>query len=86
VKYMCILSYILSILLVAIFSLKIVNIRSKCTFERAKITKVLKGIEELKEENNRLTNEFFRKLNPKTIDSETQHMKLLHENEVKYLR
>jgi len=83
---MCILSYILSILLVAIFSLKIVNIRSKCTFERAKITKVLKGIEELKEENNRLTNEFFRKLNPKTIDSETQHMKLLHENEVKYLR
>jgi hypothetical protein len=57
-----------------------------CTFEKAKITKLVKRIEQLKEENNRLTIEFYRKLKPKTIDSMTKEMDLLHENEVKYLR
>jgi hypothetical protein len=57
-----------------------------CTFEKAKITKLVKRIEQLKEENNRLTIEFYRKLKPKTVDSMTKEMDLLHENEVKYLR
>ncbi|MEO2067999.1 MAG: hypothetical protein ABGX27_00610 [Desulfurobacteriaceae bacterium] len=85
-KYLCALSYFVSFILMVAISLKVVSIRSKCTSERAKITKVVKHIEQLKEENNRLTNEFFRKLNPKTVDDQTKNMKILHENEVKYLK
>ena len=85
-RYICILSYIATITAVILISFKVINIRSMCTFEKAKITKLVKRIEQLKEENNRLTIEFYRKLKPKTIDSMTKEMDLLHENEVKYLR
>ena len=85
-RYICILSYIATVAAVMLVSFKVINIRSMCTFEKAKITKLVKRIEQLKEENNRLTIEFYRKLKPKTIDSMTKEMDLLHENEVKYLR
>ena len=85
-RYICILSYIATVALVMLVSFKVINIRSMCTFEKAKITKLVKRIEQLKEENNRLTIEFYRKLKPKTVDSMTKEMDLLHENEVKYLR
>ena len=85
-RYICILSYIATITAVILISFKVINIRSRCTFEKAKITKLVKRIEQLKEENNRLTIEFYRKLKPKTVDSMTKEMDLLHENEVKYLR
>ena len=86
IRYVCILSYIATIAAVMLVSFKVINIRSRCTFEKAKITKLVKRIEQLKEENNRLTIEFYRKLKPKTVDSMTKEMDLLHENEVKYLR
>ena len=85
-RYICILSYIATVAAVMLVSFKVINIRSMCTFEKAKITKLVKRIEQLKEENNRLTIEFYRKLKPKTVDSMTKEMDLLHENEVKYLR
>ncbi len=85
-RYICILSYIATVAAVMLVSFKVINIRSMCTFEKAKITKLVKRIERLKEENNRLTIEFYRKLKPKTVDSMTKEMDLLHENEVKYLR
>ena len=86
VRYICILGYIATIVAVMLVSFKVINIRSKCTFEKARITKLVKRIELLKEENNRLTSEFYKRLKPKTIDSMTKDMDLLHENEVKYLK
>lgn len=84
--YTCILSYTATLLIFVLVSIKIINIRSQCTSEKANITKLVKQIEELKEENNRLNIDFYKKLKPKTVDSMTKNMNLLHENEVKYLR
>nr|WP_163329464.1 hypothetical protein [Desulfurobacterium thermolithotrophum] len=85
-KYFCFLSYLISLVVVLFVSIKIINIRSKCTYERSKISKLINRIEQLKEENNRMTIEFYRKLRPEIIDSKSKDMKLLHENEVKYLK
>jgi hypothetical protein len=46
----------------------------------------VKEIENLKEENNRLTIKYYSILNPKNVDENSQNLRLLGENEVKYLK
>ncbi len=82
----CIISYILSILIMTILSFKLINVRSKCIRERARLSKLIDKIETLKRENNDLSIVFYKDLNPQKVDNNTQDMLLLHENEVKYIK
>ena len=84
--YLCVILYVLSLISAILISASIVNIRSKCTHQKAKITKLVKEIENLKDENNRLTIKYYSILNPESVDRNTQDLQLLRENEVKYLR
>jgi len=82
---LCYLLYGLSVVIAGAVGFEIANIRAKCTHEKAKITKVLKDIQRLKEEHNRLLVKYFFAVNPKTVDRETPELRELHENEVEYL-
>ncbi|RUM43432.1 MAG: hypothetical protein DSY35_03575 [Desulfurobacterium sp.] len=84
--YLCAVLYVASFVLAIVISAKVANIRSKCTHQKAKITKLVKEIESLKEENNRLTIRYYSILNPKTVDENSRNLRLLKENEVKYLK
>jgi len=84
--YLCVVLYVVSCVLAIIISAKVANIRSKCTHQKEKITRLVKEIENLKEENNRLMIKYYSILNPKTVDENTQNLKPLKENEVKYLK
>jgi uncharacterized protein YlxW (UPF0749 family) len=85
-EYLCVILYAVSCVLAIVISAKVANIRSKCTHQKAKITKLVKEIENLKEENNRLTIKYYSILNPKNVDENSQNLRLLGENEVKYLK
>ena len=84
--YLCVVLYVVSCVLAIVISAKVANIRSKCTHQKAKITKLVKEIENLKDENNRLTIKYYSILNPKNVDENSQNLRLLGENEVKYLK
>ena len=85
-EYLCVILYAVSCVLAIVISAKVANIRSKCTHQKAKITKLVKEIENLKEENNRLTIKYYSILNPKNVDEISQNLRLLGENEGKYLK
>ncbi len=82
----CFVAYAVSILVFIVLAVKVVNVRSKCTGEKAKISKLVSEIKSLKDENSRLVVEFYREVRPEIVDKETKDMKILHENEVKYLK
>ncbi|ADU97139.1 hypothetical protein [Thermovibrio ammonificans] len=82
----CILSYILSVAVVVAVVSKIISVRSKCTQEKAKISKLLHQIQRLKDENNQLMIRYYTLLRPAEVDKNSKGLKLLHENEVKYVR
>jgi hypothetical protein len=83
---LCILTVLLSISLFLILAFKVVKIRSECTKAEARISSLIGEIGHLKNENKRLNIEFYKLVKPKLVDNETKDLKLLHENEVKYLR
>ncbi|WP_142934740.1 hypothetical protein [Balnearium lithotrophicum] len=83
---LCILTVLLSISVFLILAFKVVKIRSECTKAEARISSLIGEIGRLKNENKRLNIEFYRLVKPKSVDNETKDLKLLHENEVKYLR
>ncbi len=82
----CFVAYAVSTLVFIVLAIKVVDVRSKCTGEKAKISKLVSKIKSLKDENSRLIVEFYREVRPKIVDKETKDMKILHENEVKYLK
>jgi len=82
----CFFLYIVSALIVAYLSFQVINVRSACTHERAKISKLVKDIKDLKEENVRLMAEYYSMVKPLNVDNRTQDLKLFHENEVEYLK
>lgn len=83
---LCYLLYAVSLVAFIVLAMKVVNVRSKCTGEKARISKLVSEIRSLKDKNNRLIVEFYREVRPKVVDEETKDMKILHENEVKYLK
>ena len=82
----CFAAYAVSLLVFIILAVKVVNVRSKCTKEKARISRLVSDIKLLKDRNNRLIVEFYREVRPEIVDKETKDMEILHENEVKYLR
>jgi len=82
----CVLAYFVSIVVFTFLAMKVIDIRSQCTGEKAKISRLVSQIKSLKDENNRLVIKFYKEVRPKVVDDETKDMKLLHENGVKYLR
>jgi len=82
----CYLAYLVSLIVFIFLAVKVVDVRSRCTREKARISKLVSEIKSLKDENNRLIVEFYREVRPKVVDEETKDMKILHENEVKYLK
>ncbi len=82
----CFTAYVVSLLVFIVLAVKVVNVRSKCTKEKARISRLISEIKLLKDKNNRLIIEFYREVRPEIVDKETKDMKVLHENEVMYLR
>ncbi len=82
----CWTAYLLSAVAVVVISFKITEVRSACTHEKAKITRTVAKIRELKEENNRLTATYYGLLCPELVDKNSKALKFLKENEVKYLK
>jgi len=65
---------------------KVIKVRSECVREQSRISALVKEIESYRDENKRLKIDFYSSVKPKLVDNETAEMKLLHENEVKYLK
>lgn len=82
----CFLAYIISFVVFTLLAIKIANVRSSCTKERAKISKLLIDIKEFKDENNRLLVKFYSSVRPGLVDTKTKDMEILKESGVKYLR
>ena len=83
---LCLFLYLLSALLALLIVVKVVEVRSKCTKERARISSLVSEIKELKEQNNRLMVEYYETVRPELFDKATKELKILHENEVKYIK
>ena len=82
----CFAAYVVSLVVFVFLAMKVIDIRSKCTKEKAVISKLVSEIKSLKDENNRLMIEFYREVRPRVVDRRTEDMKILHENGVKYLK
>ena len=82
----CFAAYVVSLVIFIFLAMKVIDVRSKCTKEKAVISKLVSEIKSLKDENNRLMVEFYREVRPKVVDEKTKGMKILHENGVKYLK
>jgi len=82
----CFLSYIVSAVLVAFLSFKVINVRSACTHEKLKITSLVNEIRRLKEENVRLSVKYYSKLKPENVDNASADLDFRHEDEVEYVR
>jgi len=80
------MAYVVSILVFTLFVVKVIDVRSKCTKEKAVISKLVSEIKGFKDENNRLLVKFYENVRPKLVDRKTEDLKILHENEVKYLK
>ncbi len=82
----CFVAYVVSLVIFIFLAMKVIDVRSKCTKEKAVISKLVSEIKSLKDENNRLMVEFYREVRPKVVDEKTKDMEILHENGVKYLK
>ena len=82
----CFAAYVVSLVIFIFLAMKVIDVRSKCTKEKAVISKLVSEIKSLKDENNRLMVEFYREVRPKVVDERTKDMEILHENGVKYLK
>jgi len=82
----CILLYGVSALAALFIVSKVIDVRSKCTDEKKRISALVSEIRELKDENNRLMVEYYSKVKPKLTDEGSAHLKDLHENEVEYVK
>jgi cell division protein FtsL len=82
----CFLSYIVSAILAAFLSFKVINVRSACTHEKLKITSVVNEIRRLKEENVRLSVEYYSNLKPENVDKASNDLDFYQENEVQYIK
>ncbi len=80
------MAYVVSISVFTVFIVKIIDVRSKCTKEKAVISRLISEIKGFKDENNRLLVKFYKDVRPKLVDKKTKDLKILHENEVKYLK
>ncbi|WP_457679214.1 hypothetical protein [Thermovibrio sp.] len=85
-NYTCYLLYAVSAVLALIIITKVVDVRSKCTEERSRISSVLAQIKELKDENNRLMVEYYSKVRPEVIDKKSSDLKNLHEDQLEYVK
>jgi len=83
---LCTASYILSLPSVILVSMGVVDIRSRCTRQKEEITRLVREIEELRQENDFLMVKYYSLLNPEKIDKHSENLKLLKENEIKYLK
>jgi len=83
---LCVLGYAISFIAFSVLTVKLAEIRSSCTKQKAEIFKLVKKIRRLKSKNRELMIEFHEEVKPKKIDNSTSRMKLLHENEVIYLK
>jgi len=82
----CALLYGISALLALFIVSKVVEVRSKCTDEKKRISALISEIKELKDENNRLMIEYYSKVRPELSDKGSSGLKELHENEVEYVK
>jgi hypothetical protein len=80
----CFISYAISLIAALAILYQVINVRSKCTQEKARISKVLSKIQNLKDENAQLMIEYYRTVRPAKVDKGSRDLKLLHENEVEY--
>jgi hypothetical protein len=78
--------YFLSFLIVGVFTVKLIEVRSACTRQKAAISVLVKKIKLYRSKNRELMIEFFEIVEPKNVDERTKYMKLLRENEVVYLK
>ena len=83
---LCVFGYAVSFIVFSVLTVKLAEIRSSCTKQKAEISKLVKKVKKLKSENRELMIEFYREVKPKKVDNSTNYMKLLHENEVIYLK
>gem|GEM_PF-1107797 len=84
--YFCVTLYTVSMVVAVALTIKVVDVRSKCTKEKKLISKLVSEIKELKERNRELNIEYYQRLRPETVDKNSQELHFLKENEVKYLR
>jgi len=85
-KAVCILLYGVSAILALLIVSKVVEVRSKCTDEKKRISALVSEIKELKDENNRLMIEYYSRVRPELTDKGSSDLKNLHENEVEYAK
>jgi cell division protein FtsL len=82
----CLLLYLFSAVLALVVVSRVVEIRSKCTEEKKRISSLISQIKELKDENGRLLVEYYTRLKPESVDKGSSHLKTLKEDEVKYIK
>jgi len=85
-KAVCVLLYGVSALVALFIISKVVEVRSKCTGEKKRISALVSEIKELKDENNRLMIEYYSRVRPELSDKGSSGLKELHENEVEYVK
>ena len=82
----CILLYGISAITGLLIISKVVEVRSKCTQEKKRISAVVSEIKDLKDENTRLMIEYYSKVRPELSDKGSSDLKTLGENEVEYIK
>jgi len=86
VNAICLFLYAVSAVAALFITGKVIEVRSKCTAQKKKITAIMKEINELKDENNRLMIEYYTKVRPELSDKGSSDLKTLHENEVEFVQ
>jgi len=82
----CILLYAVSAVAALLIVSKVVEVRSKCTQEKKRISALISEINDLKDENTRLTVEYYSKVRPELSDKGSSDLKTFGEDEVEYIK
>ncbi|MEO2065405.1 MAG: hypothetical protein ABGX17_02770 [Desulfurobacteriaceae bacterium] len=82
----CILLYLVSTVGAILVVSKVIEVRSKCTEEKKKISSLVSEIRDLKDENTRLMVEYYSKVRPELVDKNSSKLKDFNEDEVEYIR
>ena len=85
-RNICTVLNLISIIAAVLLSFKVIQLRSKCTVERANLTKLISKIQNLRRENEILKAQYYRYLSPESVDKNTKNLLILKDNEVYYLK
>jgi len=85
-RAICSFAYAVSLMFSLFLAFKVVQLRSRCIEERAKISKMISHIQDLKKESAFLKAKYFSNLKPEIVDRRTGYLHLFREDEVYYLK